>query len=360
MITIIDRYILKSFVFYLLAGLTVFVTLFMAIDFVTATSKYDVGLFTFAKYYFYYTFEILSQLVPVACLLGTLFTLGTLNKNSELVAMFSMGMSLIRISVPILTATAVLSMLFFLISNQFITRLVDKKNYIYYVEMKKKPQMYSTSKQENIWYRSGQNIFNINLLNPKDEKASGVTVYTFSPQWTLQQILEAKEAIVTTGLWTLTQGKITVFFDDFSAPVAETFKQRTLSVGEDVIDIKSNTKASAIMSVGELRRYISRNKDAGLNTTPFEVDYFAKFSYTFTSIVMVLLGVAFSIGASPRAGGVLVNLQKCLLVTIAYWGVYSSSITLGKHGSMTPMIAAWGPNVLMMLLAAFLIWRQKK
>lgn len=360
MITIIDRYILKSFLFYLFAGLTVFVTLFLAIDFLTATAKFDASMYTFAKYYMYYTFEILFQLVPVACLLGTLFTLGTLNKNSELVAMFSMGMSLFRIAVPIMTGTCVLSLGLFLFSNQFITRLVDKKNYVYYVEMKKKPQMYSTSRQENIWYRSGQNIFNINLLNSGEEKASGVTVYTFSSGWTLQQILEAKEAVVKTGLWTLKGGKVTVFFDDFSAPVSEKFTERTLAVGEDVIDIKSTAKASSVMSVGELRRYISRNKEAGLNTVPFEVDYFAKFSYMFTSLVMVLLGVAFSIGSSPRSGGVLVNLQKCLMVTIGYWGVYSSSLTLGKHGAVPPLIAAWGPNVVMIAIAIFLIWRQKK
>lgn len=359
-ITIIDRYILKSFIFYLFAGLTVFVTLFLAIDFVTATSKYDVGLVIFAKYYLYFTFEILSQLMPVACLLGTLFTLGTLNKNSELVAMFSMGMSLFRISVPILTGTCVLSLALFIFQNQFITRLVDKKNYIFYVEMKKKPHMYSTSKQENIWYRSGQNIFNISLLNAKEEKASGIKVYTFSSSWTLQQILEAKEATVKTGLWTLKDGKVTVFFDDFAAPVAERFTERTLAVGEDVIDIKSNTKASTVMSVGELRRYISRNKEAGLNTVPFEVDYYAKFSYMFTCLVMVLLGVAFSIGSSPRAGGVLVNLQKCMLVTVGYWGVYSSSLTLGKFGGIPPILAAWGPNVIMIAFASFLIWRQKK
>ena len=93
-------------------------------------------------------------------------------------------------------------------------------------------------------------------------------------------------------------GKVTVFFDDYSAPVAERFESRTLTCGEDVIDIKSSSKASSMMAVGELRRYIARNKEAGLNTVPFEVDYYAKFSFTFTSLVMVLLGVAFSIGAS--------------------------------------------------------------
>ena len=64
--------------------------------------------------------------------------------------------------------------------------------------------------------------------------------------------------------------------------------------GEDVIDIKTSSKASAQMGVRELRRYIQRNKEAGLNTVPFEVDYYSKFSYVFTTMVMVLLGLAFS------------------------------------------------------------------
>ncbi|MCB9073387.1 MAG: LPS export ABC transporter permease LptG [Bdellovibrionaceae bacterium] len=351
---------MKSFIFYLIAGLIVFVTLFLTIDFITATSKYGVGLVIFAKYYTYYTFEILSQLAPVACLLSTLFTLGTLNKNSELVAMFSMGMSLFRVSLPVIIGTVLFSIGLFVFSNQFITQLVDKKNYIFYVEMKKKPHMYSTSKQENIWYRSGQNIFNINLLNAKEERATGITVYTFSSGWTLQQILAAKEAEVKTGLWTLKEGRVTVFFDSFATPVTEEFKERTLAVGEDVIDIRSSSRASSSMSVGELRRYISRNKEAGLNTTPFEVDYYAKYSFAFTSLVMVLLGVSFSIGSSPRSGGILMNLQKCILVTIGYWVVYSSGLTLGKYGAIPPFLAAWGPNILMSFLAVFLIWRQKK
>lgn len=358
-ITLLDRYIGRSFLFFFAAGLLVFVTLFLAIDFVTATSKYQVGLSVFLEYYSYYTFEVIYQLFPVACLLATIFTLGTLNKNSELVAMFSMGLSLMRITLPILVLTAILSISMFFATNQFMAKIIDKKNYIYHVLMRNKPWQYSTSKAEQIWYRSGQNIFNISLLNAKEEKATGITVYTFSNDWGLQQILEAKEADLQHGQWTLKDGKVTVFFDQESAPIAEKFDQRVLVIGEDVIDIKTSSRASSIMGVTELRRYIARNKEAGLNTTPFEVDYFAKFGFVFTGLVMILLGIPFSV-SSARSGGVLANLQKCLLLTLIYWSVYSSGLTLGRHGALPPIVAAWGPNLLMTALAFILIWRQKK
>jgi lipopolysaccharide export system permease protein len=358
-ITILDRYVTKQFLFYFIAGLLVFVTLFMTIDFITSASRYQVDLAVYGKYYSYYTLEIIYQLIPVACLLATVFTLSSLNKNSELIVMFSLGMSLLRVSLPIIIMVTVFSVATFFLSNEFMTKVIDKKNYIYLAQMKKKPWMYATSKQENIWYRSGQNIFNIDLLNAKEARAFGVTVYTFSLEWSLQQILEAKEAKIENGQWTLENGKVTVFYDASAAPISEPFGQRVLTLGENVIDIKTSSKASASMGVRELKKYIERNKDAGLNTTAFEVDYHAKFSFVFTAIVMVLLGIPFST-SNNRSGGVLINLQICLLLTLVYWAIYSSGLTLGRYGAVPPMLAAWGPNLAMIVFGYFLIWRQKK
>ncbi len=360
MISIIDRYIGKSFVFYFVAGLSVFVTLFVAIDFLTSTARFSAELKVFAEYYVYYSFEMLFQLIPVACLLATLFTLGTIHKNSEMVAMFSMGLSILRISLPILVIVSGVSLVSFFASNELMTKAVDKRNYIYYTVLKNKPLLYSNSRQENIWYRSGQNIFNISLLNAKEAKAFKITLYTFSSDWMLQQILVAQEALLGEGRWTLKNGTVTVFFDEDSAPITEKFDKKDLEVGENVIDIKTSSKASAQMGVRELRRYIERNKEAGLNTVPFEVDYYSKFSYVFTTLVMVFLGISFATSGSNRSGGVLMNLQKCVVLTLFYWGLYNSGLTLGRHGSLPPIIAAWGPNILMILFASTIIWRQKR
>lgn len=359
MLTIIDRYIGKTFIYYFFVTLLVFVTLFLVVDFMVTTSQYGADLNTYLKYYLYFSFEITYQLFPVACLMSTVFTLSSLNKNSELVALYSFGWSLIRICTPILVLVALFSSLGFFATNEYMTKIMDKKNYVYYVKMRDKPWQYSTSKQEKIWYRSGSNIFYINLLNAKEAKAFDVTVYTFSPDWRLQQILAAEEATIQNGQWRLINGALTVFLDSQSPPNKDVFKERVLMLGEDMIDIKTTSKASATMGVRELRRYIQRNKEAGLNTTPFEVDYYAKYGFAFTAFVMALLGIPFSI-SNNRSGGVLVNLQICIFLTLVYWGFYSSGLTLGRYGVLPPIIAAWGPNLLMAAFAGFLIRRHKK
>lgn len=359
MFNIIDRYIGKTFLYYFLVTLLVFVTLFLVVDYMVTTSKYGVGLNIYLRYYMYFGFEIMYQLFPVACLMSTVFTLASLNKNSELVALFSLGWSLLRVCAPILFLVVLISGTGFFASNQYLAKVSDRKNYIYYVEMRDKPWLYTTSKQERIWYRSGPNIFYINLLNAKEAKAFDVTVYTFSPEWKLQQILTATEANIQNGQWRLTDGTITVFLEEQAPPIKDFFKERVLVLGEDMIDIKANSKASATMGVRELHKYIQRNKEAGLNTVPFEVDYYAKYGFAFTALIMVLLGIPFSI-SSNRTGGMLANLQICILLTMIYWGFYNSGLTIGRHGVLPPIVAAWGPNLIMAVFGGVLIRRLKK
>jgi lipopolysaccharide export system permease protein len=48
-----------------------------------------------------------------------------------------------------------------------------------------------------------------------------------------------------------------------------------------------------------------------------------------------------------------------VLLAFGYWALYSSGITLAQHGSVPPIPAVWGSNVLMLGLGSFLIARLK-
>ncbi|MGZ3723974.1 MAG: LptF/LptG family permease, partial [Bdellovibrionales bacterium] len=107
---LIDRYILKLFLLFLTAGILVFVTLYLTVDVLSFSLRHDnASTASILKYYAYHTPLIVYQLMPVICLMATLFTLSGLNKTNELVALFSIGMGLTRIALPILLAVALIS-----------------------------------------------------------------------------------------------------------------------------------------------------------------------------------------------------------------------------------------------------------
>ncbi len=321
--------------------------------------KMNVPMGILLKYYAYYLPAIGYQMIPTACLLATIFTLSNLNKSSELVALFSMGMSLARVSLPILTLVSMISAFSFWLGDTLLPQLNQKKNYILYVDIKKQPGLYSTVKTNKIWYRSENILFNIQSLNATQKKAQGISLYYFDPSWQLNQIISAKNVTMLDNIWELRDGRVTLFSQDVSFPLVKSFDQKKVAMSEEVADLQSASHSSDVLSIKKLKKFIKKNKESGLETLDYEVDYQAKFGYAFAAFVMSLLGIPFSV-KRERSGGGMANAGICLGLTFLFWAMYSSMLSMGKHGVIPPFLSAWGANVIMTGVAIYLLLRLKK
>lgn len=359
MFNIIDRYISKIFLGYFLGGLTVFVTLFIAINYMTEIAQYKAPGEAVLRYYSLLAPSQVHLFLPVACLMGTIFTLSQLSRSNELVALFSSGMSLARVAAPILTWVLVLSATDFWVNDSLLPMVNQKKNYTLYVDIQKKPGLYSTVKTNKIWYRSGNTLFNIQTLQADKGQAQGLTMYFFSSTWQLIQMITAKNVKLMGATWELSDGTVTLFTEESSVPLTKDFQMKTISVSEDTADIQKSAQSSETLSIKELKRFITRNKESGLETLRYEVDYHAKFAFGFASFVMAFLGIPFSV-TRQRAGGTAFNVGATIVLAFVYWAAYSSGITLGQHGALPPMVAVWVPNLTMIALSAILLIRLKR
>lgn len=356
----IDRYTSWLFWGYFIGGLLVFLTLFTAVDAMSTLASYKgVAPGTLLNYYLYSFPEIIQKLLPVACLMGTILTLTNLNKANELVALFASGMSLLRISTPILAWVIVLSGLGYMAGDRMVPAAIKQKNYIFYYEIKKEPHRFSTVKTNAIWYRSKDSIFNIKTLSASGDKAQGLTMYFFNENWDLVQMMTAHDVEIKGSQWLLQNGTVTVFSNDSSFPLTSQFKNKSIVMAEDSKDLQSAGQTANMMSQKELEHFIGKNKEAGLDTVAYEVDYHSKISFAFAGLVMCLLGIPFSVGRA-RSGGTMLNVGICLGLVFAYYVLYSSGITLGQHGTLPPLVAAWAPNLLMGSLALVLLKRLKR
>jgi lipopolysaccharide export system permease protein len=301
-------------------------------------------------------------MMAVACLLGTIFTLSTLNRNNELVALFSSGMSLARISTPILVLVVVISSLSFWLNDRLLSPINQRKNYVEFVQIKKRPGLYSTLNSDRIWYRSGNILYNIKTLSGETASAQGLTMYYFDSTWRLIQMISANSVKLHGTTWDLSNGSVTLFTNDpngANMPMSQDFKLKTITVSEDSADIQKSSQSTDTLRVSELHRYIERNKAAGLDTLSYQVEYQAKFSFAFAAFVMSFLGIPFS-ATKQRTGGTAFNVGVTIFLAFVYYAAYSSGITLGRHGVVPPIIAVWVPNVVGVLLSGFLLTRSKR
>ncbi|MEQ1878481.1 MAG: LPS export ABC transporter permease LptG [Bdellovibrionia bacterium] len=359
MLTLIDRYIAKLFLSFFFAGLAVFLTLYVVVDTTALSVQQNVPANVLIAYYGYSLPMIIYQMMPVACLVGTLFTLISMGRANELTALFSAGLSLARVSAPILALVAALSALNFGVGDWLVPAFTKKKNYVYFVEIKKQPGLYSTVKTNKIWYRSQNILFNIKTLNAERKLAQDATFYYFDDEWNLIQLINAKELNINNRQWELKKGTLTLFFPESSFPLTKTFDEKTITINEDLGDLQSTSNATDVMRSNELWRFIRKNKEAGLDTLRYEVDYHGKFSFAFAAFVMSFLGIPFSVGRA-RSGGWAIGVGLVLGLAFVYWGLYSSGLTLGRHGVVPPIVAAWASNLLMLAVGLGFLLRLKR
>ncbi len=354
----IDRYTLTQFWSFCLAGLLVVVTLFVAIDAMTLMGDFkDVSVETLLRYYLHATPETMQKMLPVATLMGCVFTLSSLQSHNELTALFSVGMSLFRVMLPSLVSVVFLCFFSLYLADRILPPLAKEKNRIYYNEMKK--TMFSTTKTDKIWYKSKNAIFYIKTMNIEGTKAQGLNLYFFDETFNLLQMLAAKEVDLNGPQWVLRNGTITLFSKESSFPLTNTFRTKTIVMSEDAGDLQSSGQTSEMLTQAELKEFIDRNSQAGLNVIPYEVDFHSKFSFAFAGLVMSLLGIPVSVRRA-RSGGLMVNAGVCLALVFSYWILYNSSLTLGNHGQLQPWLAAWSANAGFLLVGLFLFWRVRR
>ncbi len=356
-----DRYISGLFWTFFVAGLLVFTVMYVAMDTISLLTTFEkIETSTMVHYYKWFLPEIIYRMVPVAAMVSTVFVLTLLNRANELVAFFSLGISLLRLSAPILFWVTFLCGLQLLMSDQILPNFSREKNYIYYHEIERKPQLYSTVKTNKIWYRSKDTIFYIKTLNEKTHVAQGFTLYSFNKNWDLVQMITADTAHIQGEKWVLGRGSVTLFTDESSFPLTSNFDEKTIVLGEDSEDLSQATAhTSDTLNLKNLSEFIRRNKEAGLDTVRYEVDYHSKFGYSVAALVMSLLALPFSVGKA-RSGSVMKGVGISIGLVFLYWIVYNSALTLGRFGQIPPILAAWGPNLTMSVLALFLVRTLKR
>lgn len=318
----------------------------------------DLGLLTLGKYYLFFAPEAIHRMIPIACVLSAVFTLSGMAKNHEIVALYSLGLGLGRIALPILAIVSGAVFFNYFIGEVVLPEANQQRNFIFYHEIRKQPSLYSTVKKDKIWYRAQNMIYNIRTLDQEKKEARGLTLYYLTPDWQLAQMMTADEVHFQSGQWKLQKGSVTVFTGESSFPLTKDFAEKTIVIAQSESDLTETDNSSDVQNRKKLSHFISRNKEAGLETTRYEVDYHSKLSFPFSALVMVLVAIPFAVSHS-RSGGSLANIGIVLLLVFFYWILYSSALALGKFGHLQPWAAAWMPNILTVILGLFLTFKPR-
>jgi lipopolysaccharide export system permease protein len=355
---IIDRYIASAFLKNLLLALVSLTALFLFQALMGQLLDHEFPVNQIVYYHLMMIPEVLVQMAPPAVLLSTVLTLSGLNRTNELTACFSIGIGLSRVMVVIWSIVFALSCGLLILQDQILPPVFKQRDIYYMREMKKRTDFFVDIKQNKVWYRSKNVIYNLKTFDLVTKKISGMSVYTFDEEFRLRQVIEAARAEFLPSGWRLFDGKVTVIEKEQPFPLTQKFAIKDLAITERPKDFEEIEKQVDSLRLKELKAYIDRARETGTDTRNFEVKYWSRWSMSFVPIIMCFLGVPFST-RSRREGGVAKDLLTCLVITFFYWLFYSVGLSLGKNGTVIPWIAAWLPSVCFGILAIFLLIRKQ-
>lgn len=303
------------------------------------------------KYLLYKIPEAVFQwTLPYAVLLSTLLALGLLSAHNEITAMKAGGISLYRITLPLIFFAVIASFCSFLGNEYLVPYANQQTKYVLDVQVRKEEPA-SFFKNYKIWYHGDHRIFNIQLLDDEKKVLKGLTFYTFDDNFRCLQRVDAREAKWINGSWHFYNGAIRDFDGDGSVRMTP-FDEKEFLLQETWESFQHVERRADTMSYTDLAAYIQEIRSAGYDSTRYSVNLHSKLSYPFLSAVMVLIGIPFAL-KTGRSGGIAMNIGISVFIAFAYGVTFYVFLSFGKSGVLSPVLAAWTPTFLFLLAGVF-------
>ena len=351
---ILHRYVTREFLKVFGLSLSSLIFIYIVVLFFQKMDlfiKYKAPFYLIFEYIPYKLPEVTFQwTLPYAVLLATLLTLGNLSRHSEITALKAGGVSLYRITFPLLFIALLISLCSFLGNEYLVPYTNQRSHYLLEVKVRKeKPRGFF--KDYKIWYRGDHRIFNIRLLDPQKQILKGLTIYEFDNDFRCTQRIEAREARWVQGKWRFYDGAIRDFAESSSVRVVP-FKELEFFLQENWGSFEKIERASREMSYTELRTYIQKIQSAGYDATRYLVDLYSKHSYPLLNLIMVLIGIPFAL-KTGRSGGVALSIGISVMIGFAYGVTFYTFLSFGRSGILAPLLASWIPTFLYGLAGVF-------
>jgi LPS export ABC transporter permease LptF/LPS export ABC transporter permease LptG len=352
---LMDIYILKFFFNIFLFALIGFLILFHTFTFFELLSDIDknnVPFLTVLEYFAFWTPQLLYQILPLAVLVATMVTMSGLSKSNELTALKASGVSVYRLTVPLLLAGGAMAALMVTMDSLYLPYANQRQDALRNEIKGRPPKTFFQPRRQWIFGQAGR-LYNYELYDPDTAVFGGLNVFVLDPETfqMKQRVFAARaEWVDSQGYWKLQNGWVREFsgnrvvsFTQFDVEHPAS-KDLQMELQEPPSYFLREVRPHHQMNWSELGRYISDLQQAGFDVARLSVQWHRKFAYPMMAPLIVFLGIPFA--AMFRARGTLMGLALALGIGIAYWAVSVLFVALGDVDRLPPLLAAWAPNVI--------------
>jgi lipopolysaccharide export system permease protein len=298
--------------------------------------------------------QIISRMLPFSVLLGTLITFTGLSQHSEVISMKAAGLSAHQILAPLFVASLFVAGISFVFNDRVVAPATAKLSLWQKLEYKKVPL--DSGVKANVWVREGQDIIKAGTVTRTGNKVQlgGVEVYLRRAN-SLYQVIKADTADFANNQWTLNNAKVF----DVATITQKTFP--TLTMGKGIRPDRFEYVKVDGEGLGFMPLYnaIQGLKEGGRRTSALEATLWHKISGPLSAVLMPLLAAVAAFGLA-RSGQLFVRVVIGMGLGFIYFVADSFALAMGEMGAYPPLIAAWAPFLLFLLIGETVLIRTEE
>ena len=281
---------------------------------------------------------------------SVIFFTSRMSENNEIIALYNNKISPLRILAPyIISATCIfLPNIYF--QNTFLpkqneSRLKFENEYIRNKDVFREKKLHSQIDDKTFIF-----IKNYDVNNQKG--------YNFD----IQQFSETKLVKKISGtniIWNEKNQKWLIKnytekeFTSNNKININTGREKLIELNKNPDQIFQQTRSIKSMNFGELKKFISNEKERGNELLPiYQIEQNERFSYSFSIFIFTLLG--FLISNKKTIGGIGYKLTAGIAICFLYIFLMKFAITFTINSNIPALITVWSPNIIYLLVCVLL------
>lgn len=356
---ILDRFVLKNFFHLFLLVIATFIFIFIIVDVIEKIDIFIRNHLTITQAAIYYLYQLpffINIALPMSLLIATVFTMSFLKKNNELAAIKSSGISMYRVSTPLLVVGILFTLFSFVIEDYLVIPANRKRIEIERDQLKRQKYRKKTT-LENLSFQDSQNcnVF-IRWYSVKMNYGKDISIQYFNDNLLVKRI-DAKTVKwdEKENTWKIKNYILRELDPEGGQFFIRTGLDSTVSLRLKPEDMTFLTLNPEGMRIKELKVFIKRIVSTGNDPARWLVNLHYKFAFPFTCFIVILIGIPISVLRPGK--DIAFGAGFSLLLIFIYYGLIKFGQSLGYHQILPPAISVWMANFLYLIAGGYLFYK---
>jgi len=288
------------------------------------------------------------DVMPFAVLIGGMAALLRLNRNHELVIARAAGVSVWQFLMPAVIVAFFIGVVAVTVYNPVAATLVARFEQLESRYIQGRASLLSVA-QTGFWLREsdegGKSVVHALRGTSTDSIVlQDVIIFKYAPDDAFAGRFDAASAVLQPGYWSLSQVWVTEpsgqprYHENFQLPT-ELRPER----------VQESFNRPRTISFWDLPEYIEVAEEAGFSARQHRLYFYSLLASPVLFCTMVLIAATFSMRIS-RLGGIGQLVVAAIFAGFMLFFLTRLSLALGNSGIMPPLLAAWAPALIAMLL----------